>query len=78
MATEYIALPSPLLQKVKEAAASEAISPEELVRDAVEDRINRSEWIKALAFGDRNAKIRGLKIEDVEAELSAARSGPAR
>jgi hypothetical protein len=32
MAIEYIGLPGQLLDKVKEAAAKEEISPEELVR----------------------------------------------
>jgi hypothetical protein len=74
MATEYIALPGQLLDKVKEAAAKEEITPEELVRDAVEIRLSRAEWAKTLAFGDRNARERGLKPEDVEAEIAGARS----
>ena len=35
MATEYIGLPGQLVDKVKEAAAKEEISPEEFVRGAV-------------------------------------------
>jgi hypothetical protein len=78
MATEYIGLPGPLLEKVKEAAAQEEITPEELVRDAVEIRLSRAEWAKTLEFGDRNARERGLKAEDVEAEIAAARSDRGR
>ncbi len=74
MATEYIGLPGQLLDKVKEAAAKEEITPEELVRDAVETRLGRSEWRKTLEFGDRNARERGLKPEDVETEIAAVRS----
>jgi hypothetical protein len=37
MSIEYIGLPGELLEKVKEAAAKEEITPEELVRDAVEN-----------------------------------------
>jgi hypothetical protein len=74
MATEYIALPGQLLDKVKEAAAQEDITPEELVRDAIENRLSRAEWTKTIQFGDRNARERGLKPKDVETEISAARS----
>jgi hypothetical protein len=73
MATEYIALSGQLLDKVKEAAAQEDITPEELVRDAIENRLNRAEWTKTLQFGDRNARKRGLKRKDVGAEISALR-----
>jgi hypothetical protein len=78
MATEYIGLPGQLFEKVKEAAAKEEITPEELVRDAVEIRLSRAEWAKTLEFGDRNARVHGLKPEDVEAEIAAARSDRGR
>jgi hypothetical protein len=78
MATEYIGLPGQLLEKVKEAAAKEKITPEELVRDAVEARLSRAEWRKTLEFGERNARERGLTLEDVAAEIAAARSERAR
>jgi metal-responsive CopG/Arc/MetJ family transcriptional regulator len=74
MATESIKLPSPLLEKVKEAAAQEEISPEELVRDAVETRLSRAEWRKTIDFGHRNARERGLQPDDVEAEIAADRA----
>jgi predicted transcriptional regulator len=73
MATEYIGLPGELVAKVKEAAAKEAITPEELVRDAVENRLSRAEWRKTLDFGERNARERGLKPEDVDSEIAASR-----
>jgi hypothetical protein len=74
MATESIKLPGPLLDKVKEAAASEEISPEEFVRDAVETRLGRAQWRKTIEFGHRNARERGLTPEDVEAEIAADRA----
>jgi metal-responsive CopG/Arc/MetJ family transcriptional regulator len=74
MATDSIKLPGPLLDKVKEAAANEEISPEEYVRDAVETRLGRAEWRKTIEFGHRNAKDRGLVPEDVEAEIAADRA----
>jgi hypothetical protein len=67
-------LPPQLVDKVIEAAAKEEISPEEFVRDAVENRLGRTEWRKTLEFGERNARARGLKPEDVEVEISAART----
>ena len=74
MATESIGLPGQLLEKVRQAAAKEEITPEEFIRDAVETRLNRSEWSKTLEFGDRNARERGLKPTDVETEIAAVRS----
>ena len=74
MATDSIKLPGPLIEKVKEAAAKEEISPEEFVRGAVETRLDRGEWRKTVEFGHRNAKERGLKPEDVDAEIAADRA----
>jgi hypothetical protein len=74
MATDNIKLPAPLIAKVIEAAAREAITPEELVQDAVEARLSRSEWLRTLEFGERNAQERGLVPEDVDQEIAAARS----
>jgi hypothetical protein len=74
MTTEYISLPTPLLDKVKEAAAREEITPEELIRDAVENRLSRLDWVKTFEFGDRNARQRGLTPEDVQPEIAAVRS----
>ena len=50
MATEYIKLPRQLVDKVKEAAAKEEISPEEFVRGAVETRLDRGEWRKTVVY----------------------------
>jgi len=73
MATEYIGLPGELVEKVKEVTAREAITPEQLVREAVENRLSRAEWSDLVEFGQSNARERGLKPEDVDAEISAAR-----
>jgi hypothetical protein len=74
MATESIKLPGPLLDKIKEAAANEEISPEEFVRGAIETRLGRVGWKKTIEFGHRNARERGLKPEDVDAEIAADRA----
>ena len=78
MATEYVGLPGALVQKAKEAATKEEITVEELVRDAVERRLNHMEWVKTLESGERNARERGLRPEDVEAEIAALRSDHSR
>jgi predicted transcriptional regulator len=78
MATEYIGLPGELVEKIKQAAAREEITPEELVRDAVENRLSRAEWRQTVEFGHRNARERGLKPEDVDVEVSAGRAEPGR
>jgi hypothetical protein len=44
----------------------------------VETRLSRSEWRKTLEFGERNARERGLKPEDVETEIVAVRSDRVR
>ncbi|WP_429634743.1 hypothetical protein [Tunturiibacter psychrotolerans] len=74
MATDPIKLPDQLILKVKEAAAREEITPEELVRDAVETRLSRGEWRKTIEFGQNNARARGLKPEDIDAEIAAERA----
>jgi metal-responsive CopG/Arc/MetJ family transcriptional regulator len=75
MAKESIGLPHQLVEKVKEAAAQEAITPEEFVRDAVEARLRHSEWRKTLEFGEQHAREHGLTPADVATEIAAARSG---
>jgi hypothetical protein len=67
-------LPPQLVDKVIEAAANEEISPEEFVRAAVETRLIRAEWRNTIDFGHRNARARGLKPEDVDAEIVADRA----
>jgi len=78
MVTQSIGLPEQLLAKAKEAAAHEEISPEEFVRGAVETRLTRGLWRDTLAFGDANSRRRGLRPEDVEAEITAARAEQTR
>jgi hypothetical protein len=74
MATENVHLPDPLLDKVREAAAEQEISPDEFVRGAVEERLSRGEWRKTVEFGHRNARERGIRPEDVDAEIAAERA----
>lgn len=73
MATEYVGIPGQLLEKVKETADREEISEEELVRDALEQRVNGKggRFTRFYATGER----RGSALpEDVEAEIAASRA----
>ena len=74
MATPFIRLPQSLIEKVNALAFKEGVTPEELICSAVEARLSRDEWLKTLNFGDRNALKRGLKPDDVDAEIAAVRS----
>ena len=73
MASEYAGLPGAPAQKAREAATREEITVEELVPDAVESRLKHVEWVETLEFGERNARARALRPEDVAAEIAAVR-----
>ena len=74
MATEFIGIPDQLMMKVRETADREAITVEELVRDALEQRIHGKQLSHLFAIGDRNVKRTGAQPEDVESEIAAHRS----
>ncbi len=78
MATEFVGIPEQLMLKVKEAADREEITVEELVRDALEQRLNGKGFSGLFAIGDRNVKRTGAQPEDVEAEIAAHRYERAR
>ena len=78
MSSEFIGIPEQLMLKVKEAAQREEISVEELVQDALEQRLNDKAFRRLLAIGDRNVKRTGARPEDVETEIAAHRSERAR
>jgi hypothetical protein len=74
MGTEFVGIPDQLMLKVKEAARREEISVEELVQDALEQRLNDNGFRRLFAIGDRNVKRTGACPEDVETEIAAHRS----
>lgn len=78
MNTEFVGIPDQLMVKVKEAAQREEISVEELVRDALEQRLSDTGFRRLFAVGDRNVKRTGARPEDVEGEIAAERSKRAR
>ncbi len=72
-------LPESLQQELERTALTERISIDELVRDAVERRLRKSEWEDLLAFGQRHAKERGLTEADIpEAIAEVRREGAKR
>ena len=74
MATEFVGIPDQLTLKVKEAARREAISVEELVQDALEQRLIEKGFRRLFAIGDSNVKRTGARPEDVEIEIADHRS----
>jgi hypothetical protein len=74
MGTEFVGIPDQLMLKVKEAAQREEISVEELVQDALEQRLNQKGLRRFFAIGDRNVERTGGRPEDVETEIAAHRS----
>jgi hypothetical protein len=63
-----------LLAQAQQIAQQEHISLDELVSDAMEQRLNRREFEEVLAFGKRHAKARGLKPGDVAGAIASVRS----
>jgi len=82
METEYVGLPGALVEKAKEAAAREEITVEELVCDAVEQRINGKGFRDLYSIAKRNAERTGITPENAEAvvmaEIAAHRSERSR
>ena len=72
----HASVPPALLAQGEKAAQRQHISLDELVSDAVEQRVNRQEFEEVLAFGKRHAKKRGLKPRDVAGAIAAVRSHP--
>jgi hypothetical protein len=67
-------IPPALLAEMEKAAEAEHITLDELVRDAVERRLNRREWQDVVAFGEKHAKARGLTEADVAGAIADVRS----
>ena len=72
-------VPPALLTRAQEAAQQERISLDQLVSDAVEQRLNTRRLEEMLAFGKRHARERGLKPGDVARAIAdERRKNPAR
>ena len=69
----HASVPPALLAQAEKAAQRQHISLDELVSDAVEERVNRQEFEEVLAFGKRHARKRGLKPGDVAPAIAAVR-----
>lgn len=66
-------VPPALLTRAQEAAQQERISLDQLVSDAVEQRLSMRGLEEVLAFGKRHAKKRGLKPGDVATAIADER-----
>ncbi len=78
MFTKIEGIPNELLAKVEEAAAREGISVPELVREALEQRVNGKGFATVYATARRRAQQHGICPEEVEsiaeAEIAAHRN----
>jgi hypothetical protein len=70
----HASIPPTLLAQAQQIAQQEHISLDELVSDAMEQRLNRREFEEVLAFGKRHAKARSLKPSDVAGAIASVRS----
>ena len=70
----HASVPPTLLMKAEKAAEAEHITLDELVRDAMERRLNRRELDEVFAFGKRHARERGLEPGDVARAIADVRS----
>ena len=54
-------VPPALLEKAQAEAQQAHVTLDELVREAIERRVNKGEFAEVRAVGKRHAKARGLK-----------------
>jgi hypothetical protein len=66
-------IPPNLLVEMERAAAAEHVTVDELVRDALEYRLNKREWQDVVAFGEKHARSRGLTEADVPEAIDEVR-----
>lgn len=78
MTTKFVGIPDQLMDKVKEAANREEVSVEELVCDALEQRINGKGFSGLFAIAKRRGQQTGITSENVDAivqsEIAARRN----
>lgn len=67
-------IPPALLEKAQAEAEQAHVTLDDLVREAIERRVNKREFEEVLTFGKRHAKARGLKPSDVAEAIDAARA----
>ena len=69
----HASVPPSLLSQAEKAARAEKITLDELVRDAVERRLRRTELEEVLSFGKRHARQRGLVTGDIAKAVAEVR-----
>jgi hypothetical protein len=70
----HASVPPALLSQAEKVARAENITLDELVRDAMERRVNRRELEEVFAFGQRHARERGVKPGDVAKAIADVRA----
>lgn len=66
-------VPPALLKRAQAEAERAHITLDELVREAMERRVNKREFEEVLEFGKRHAKERGIKPGDVAETIAELR-----
>jgi metal-responsive CopG/Arc/MetJ family transcriptional regulator len=74
MATINISIPEPLLAEIRNAAAAEQRSVDEVLADAVERYLENRSWTNLLAYGSEKAKTLGINESDIDRLISESRS----
>lgn len=74
MSTVNISFNSDLLKQIDKVAQEESRSRSELIREAARSYIERkSRWGQIFKLGTRIAQSKGLKLEDIENEITSFR-----
>ncbi len=73
-ASKNISIPAPLLAEVRNAAAEEQRSVDEVLADAVKRYLEDRSWTNLLAYGAEKARTLGIKESDIERLISESRS----
>lgn len=78
MADSMVHIAEELMARVQQAAASEKLSPQELVREAVETHLRRKRLQELYAYGEGQAWKLGIKESDVDGIVGEERRQRAR
>lgn len=66
MADSIINIPEEMMARIQQAAATEKLSPDELVQEAVEEHLRRKRLQDLYAYGEGQARNLGIKESDVD------------
>ncbi len=74
MATSNVSIPARLLAEIRNAAATEHRTVDEVLADAVERYLENRSWTNLLAYGSEKAKTLGISESDIDRLISESRS----